>query len=233
MIDMLSLDRPIRMLKSFRYGRGLAWRLDRLRLRLAVGIGYGGRMVLFLIVALGGGYGTAAYMASQPTRLTAERNGPWVAWLFAGRPDADPYTALRFAQIGSLPLNASAVLTYEARTDSDGRRLQSSCEYVIEGAEPPASWWSVAVFDQNGRLIPNSADRYAFNASNVTRGPDGRIVITLSREARPGNWLPLGAGGRLALTFTLYGVVSEVSGAGDPSAQRRITLPTIRRLACA
>ena len=54
------------------------------------------------------------------------------------------------------------------------------------------AWWSLAAFDGQGGLIQNAAERYAFSSDSVMREPDGRAVITLARDARPGNWLPIG-----------------------------------------
>lgn len=214
-----------------RLGGSAARALDRLKARVALVLTYGGRLVLFCLIVFGGGLGSAWYMTNQPTMLTAERTGPWVSWIHAGRPDADPYTRLRFARQRSLPLNASVVTSYEARTDSEGRRLQSSCEYVLEGPEPPARWWSLAVYDDRGRLIRNAADRYAFNSGNISRNLDGSVTVALARDARPGNWLPVGAGGRLTVVLTMQGLIDQVSI--DGSQNRPMTLPAIRRLQCA
>jgi hypothetical protein len=235
--DIRSLGRPLgkplaRLTAGIRINGRIARAFDRLKARIAVALTYGGRIALFVLIAIGGGYGSAWYMSTNPSPLTAERQGSWVTWTAAGRTDADPYTRWRFAHLGALPLNANAVTVYEARTDSDGRRLQSACDYAIEGAEPQSQWWSLAVFDQWGRLIPNPSDRYAFNSANITRNLDGTIAITIARDARPGNWLPVGAGGRLTLTLTLYGALQDAP-AGDIGAPERPPLPVIRRLQCA
>ncbi|MBO0765812.1 MAG: DUF1214 domain-containing protein, partial [Hyphomicrobiaceae bacterium] len=63
--------------------------------------------------------------------------------------------------------------------------------------------WELAAFDLEGRLIANAADRHAFNASTAMRELDGRTVITLARDARPGNWLPSGRGSRVVLILTV------------------------------
>lgn len=220
-------------LSPWRLPAPIARRLDRLRARAAIATTYGARVAIFVGIAFGGGLGSAAYMTSQPTRLTAERNGSWTAWTSQGRPDADPYTRVRFSRVGNFPLNFAAVATYEATTDSEGRRLQSACEYVIEGAEPPASWWSLAVYDDSGRLIPNPADRHAFNSANIARSLDGRLRIVLARDARPGNWLPTGAGGRLTLVLVTVGSSNDAAIDEPTGGGRRPNLPVIKRGPCA
>lgn len=182
---------------------------------------------MFVVIAVLGGLGSSWYLIEKGSRLTTHRSGPWVAWTGAGRSDADPYTRAHFLRRGMLPVSSTVTLTYQATTDSDGQGLYSSCDYAIEGQEPPAAFWSLAVFDENGALIPNPADRYSFNSATVMRPTSGRLEIRLARNARPGNWLPTGGAGRLALVFT----IEELQGtAADQSA--KIELPPIKRLAC-
>ena len=52
-------------------------------------------------------------------------------------------------------------------------------------------------------LIPNSAERHSFTSQTIAANPDGSFFIVLAREARPGNWLPVGGAGRLTLMLTM------------------------------
>ncbi|MGE0765046.1 MAG: DUF1214 domain-containing protein [Hyphomicrobiaceae bacterium] len=179
-------------------------------------------LIMFLLIAVAGGLGSSWYMIERGSSLTTERTGPWAAWSAAGRADADPYTRAHFIRRGMLPISAAFGLTYEAISDGEGQRLHSSCEYVLEGEEPPARFWSLSVFDENGRLIPNSADRYAYNSATLLRPAGGGLQVALARSARPGNWLPTTGAGRISLVLALEG--REQSRAWQP--------PTIRRVAC-
>lgn len=179
-------------------------------------------MIMFLLIAIVGGLGSSWYMIERGSSLTTERVGPWTAWTAAGRADADPYTRAHFIRRGMLPVSTAFALTYEAISDAEGQRLHSSCEYILEGDEPPARFWSLSVFDESGRLIPNAADRYAFNRATVLKSAGGRLQITLARSARPGNWLPTSGAGRISLMLSLEG--------SDPAVAWRP--PTIRRVAC-
>jgi hypothetical protein len=204
----------------------LIW--HRISKRIAMLLAMLGDWAAFLGVVLILGLGTSWYMIDIGTPLTTERQGPWVTWTSAGRADADPYTRAHFARLGTLPLTAEMTLTHLAFTDSEGRRLHSSCDYDIEGREPDASWWSLTVFDDRGELIANAAQRYAFTSRSIAMRPDGTFLVTLARDARPGNWLPTGGAGRLALVFTTL----------DPSApllanpQEQRPMPEIRRVQC-
>jgi hypothetical protein len=187
---------------------------------------------LFLGIVLIGGLGTSWYMVEAGSRLTTRSIGPWVVWTSAARTDADPYTRAHFARAGTLPLSTDVAQTFMARADSEGQRLHSSCEYVVDGRDPPAAWWSLSVFDDRGRLIANPAQRYAFTSDTMAKGADGTFLVSLARDARPGNWLPTGGAGRLMLVLTLLdgrGSPSSQSASGDGDAKG---LPLIRRVSC-
>ncbi len=172
-------------------------------------------VIMFLLVALGGGLGSSWYMIERGSRLTTERSGPWTAWTAAGRADADPYTR------AMLPVSTNFAITYEALSDSDGERLHSSCEYALEGQEPRARFWSLAVFDEAGHLIPNPAERYAYNSATLLRSGNGRFNIALARSARPGNWLPTAGAGRISLLLSIEAPEPGVDW--QPPAIRRVT----------
>ena len=199
-----------------------AVRFRRLRGSISSALAFLANLALFAGVALLGGIGSSWYMIEIGTPLTTVKVGPWVTWPATATPAADPYTRARAARHGSLPISGTVAQVWEARTDSAGQRLHSSCEYALAGRGLDEGWWTIAVYDDHGHLIPNAADRHAFNSSTVMRNPDGSFVVTLARDARPGNWLPTGAAGRLTLVLTLIeaGVVGHTG------------LPEIRRVAC-
>lgn len=186
-------------------------------------------LALFLGVSLGGGLATAWYMIEAGSRLSTRTFGPWVTWTAAGRPDADPYTRAHIARNGLLPLSSTAELTFKAKTDSRGTQLSSACDYaVVMDAFDPA-WWDIAVYDGYGRLVSNPADRYAFNSSTAMRETDGRTVITVGRDARPGNWLPSGRSNRIVLVLTVQDAswATNIHDGGSPGS-----MPHIVRSAC-
>lgn len=188
-------------------------------------LGFIGNLALFAGIALIGGIGSSWYMIEVGTRLTTVTAGPWVSWPTAATADADPYTRARAARRGGLPLSGNIARIFEARTDNSGQRLQSSCDYTVVGRGLTEGFWTIAVFDDQGHWIPNPADRYAFNSSTVARSADGSFVVTLSRDARPGNWLPTSGAGRLTLVLTLL-------ESGDAVTQGGAGLPDIQRVAC-
>lgn len=228
------------MLKSLRTGRfplsppslppKLAFQIDRLKAALNLTANAVANGLLFVGIAVIGGVGSSLYMTEVSNPLVTQKRGPWVTWLSAGQPDADPYTKAHFARLGDLPIAANTARVYEAKVDAEGRRLYSSCDYKIEDHNPPGPgrWWSLEVFDDRGLLIPNSAQRYAFTSDTVARLPDGGYVVSLARDARPGNWLPTGGAGRIKVAFTLI----DQSPAAFRDRDKDIGLPTIEKVAC-
>lgn len=182
-------------------------------------------VVLFALVAVAVGWGSATYMVDNGSRLSVKWSGPWKLWTMLGRPDADPYAKAFMVRKGLLPIASTTELTYIADTDSAGGWLNSACEYrlVVDGFN--GAWWSVAAYSNKGVLVPNAADRYAFNASTAMHETDGRSVITLARDARPGNWLPIGGG-------TQINVVLAVQTTPDLEKGGQRPLPEIERLSC-
>jgi hypothetical protein len=186
-------------------------------------------LTLFLGVSLGGGLATAWYMIEAGSRLSTRTFGPWVTWVAAGRPEADPYTRAHVARNGLLPLSSTAVLTFKAKTDSRGTQLSSACDYAVIMDDFDPTWWALAVYDGQGRLIANAADRYAFNSSTAMLRVDGGTVINLSRDARPGNWLPTGRSNRIVLILTVQDAswATAIHDGGNPRS-----MPQIVRSAC-
>lgn len=201
------------------------YRLDKLRRLVVATLSHSANALMFAAAVLILGIGSSIYAIESGTRLTTVRSGPWVMWTQAAMRDVDPYTRAHYAKNGSLPISAAIAATWEARYDADRRRLHSSCEYLIEAEPIEATWFNIAVYDDKGLLIPNLADRYSFTSQSIAYNPDGSFFIVLARDARPGNWLPVGGAGRLSLLLT---VIEPKAGATEAMRQ----LPAIRRIGC-
>jgi hypothetical protein len=48
--------------------------------------------IVVVAIVLVGGLGSSWYMVEAGSRLTTLKQGSWVTWTAAARPDADPYT---------------------------------------------------------------------------------------------------------------------------------------------
>lgn len=203
--------------------------LMRIKRTLQSGFALITKTAVFLIIALVGGSVSSWYAVEGGTRINTERIGPWTKWSNAGRPGADPYSRVRFNNRLELVFNADQATRYEATSDSAGRLLHSSCDYVLEGMRVPGAWWSLAVFDAAGRLIRNPAERYGFNAATIARQIDDSFTIHLARDAKPYNWIPTSRAGRLVIMIE----IQPQSGRETIDTDRdTVQLPQIRRTGC-
>jgi hypothetical protein len=71
------------------------------------------------------------------------------------------------------------------------------------------AFWSVTLYDEQGYLIANPAERYAVKSGDdLMREPDGSLAIYLSPDdpgpAHHANWLPTPAGQRFELSLRAY-----------------------------
>lgn len=187
-------------------------------------------VLLFLAIGIGGGLSSAWYMIDRGTALTSRQVGPWQVWRAAGHTDADPYTRAHRIRSAHLTLSGREGLTFRAIHDSQGRRLIASCEYLIVGQGPSALWWSLAAFDEQGRLFSNNAHRFAFNSAGVMRAANGRYSISIARDARPGNWLPVNGKGPIVLLMQVVG--TRVAEGGAAGAKTLPEMPRIDRQEC-
>jgi hypothetical protein len=64
-------------------------------------------VIVFVTIAIAGGLGTSWYMIEKGSRLTTRTAGPWVTWVSAGRPQADPYTRAHHIRRGILPVSSA------------------------------------------------------------------------------------------------------------------------------
>lgn len=196
-------------------------------------LGFVFSFLLAFAFALAIGLGTAHYAIETGTPLTVEQAGPWSSWPTEGNPIADPYTRAHLARSGRLPLTSSAARYFIAKTDNAGRTLHANCDYTIEGAALDAQWWTLTLYDADGNLIGNRDNRYGYNSTEILRRSDGGYLMHLSRNARPENWLPVGANDRRSLMLLLraYGVrSSDITGIGQVPPE---ALPRIERGPCA
>jgi hypothetical protein len=188
------------------------------------------RFAVFIAIALVGGIGSAWVMIHSGSRLTTTTQGVWLSWPTAGRPDTDPYTRAHNVRLGLLPYNPSLALTYHARNDDEGGRIHSSCDYRVTMDGLDAAWWSLAVFDDAGKVIRNPAQRYAYNAATIVREIDGKADVVLARDARPGNWLPTAGAGNITLALIVQDPRWTQQSLEDQQKQK--VLPVVRKVGC-
>jgi len=155
------------------------------------------------------------------------RHGPWVSWLKAGAPDADPYSLAAMARRGEIPMTPPEGLAFFASRDDAGSALDTACHYEIAGSMPPARAWTMTLYSPDGRLRRGPSGRSGFTSAEALHdGP--RLAIQLSAAPQPGNWIPLIVDGRMVVALRFYDTPLSAEAAA-PDAGR---LPSIRRVGC-
>ncbi|MGO9005939.1 MAG: DUF1214 domain-containing protein [Beijerinckiaceae bacterium] len=154
--------------------------------------------------------------------------GPWLVAHGHTSAEIDPYARAAFARTGEVPLAPAEGVTFLARTDSAGDRLEPRCNYVLSGQVPASRYWSLTLVTPSGALVDNPAKRYGFTSAEILRAADGSFEIVISSHARPGNWLPAATPQAFNLVLRLYDTLLDFG----TSPLDKSALPQIRRGAC-
>ncbi len=154
--------------------------------------------------------------------------GPWQTGKSFGTVDVSTLTRAKVALSGLLALPSTEAMYFTAQTDSDGRPLDGRCNYVVRGGKLDGRWWSVTLYEGEGWLVKNAAERWSVPASAVALDEAGRWSFVVSPTTQRGTWLPTGSVPAFDLTLRLYHP-SPMTIKSPETAQ----LPTIERKGCA
>jgi len=186
-------------------------------------------VLLTLVIAIGGGIGSVFYALDGNANFGAIEIGPWVASPEIGTAEADPYARARYAREGELALGQAEGVEFRATADSSGERLNLRCCYRLEGATPPARYWTLYATDENKQPLEGIGSRRPATSSlGILRQTDNSsFTITVGSEPAAGNWMPVTGAGSMQLVLTLYD--TPLANRSDVSDS---VLPSIRRVAC-
>ena len=187
------------------------------------------RFVVFVLIAIMLGLGLTSLSLSTGSALATKSERGWKSWKNAGHVDADPYTRAYIAKTGQLPFPPQIAQTYYALYDNAHRRLHTSCTYLIEGPPVEAKWWTLAVYDYNGKIFENPVQRYSFNAESAMVRFEGGFHIYVSQTPQPENWLPVGSQGPFILVYRLY---RKTFTDEQVAKKLDVPMPMIKRVAC-
>jgi hypothetical protein len=184
--------------------------------------------LLALTIAAAIGLGATWFAITQGTAYGGVTIGAWTAWPKVGTAGIDPYARAMIARSGELPVGSGDGVAFYARTDDAGRPLDGRCDVALSGITPQARYWTVTLYDLEGRLVANSVQRQGFTSQEIIRRADGTFEITIGPRARPGNWLPSGGIERYLLTLRLYDTpIGMATRTG-----RDAPMPSIAQKAC-
>jgi hypothetical protein len=181
-----------------------------------------------MAIGLGVGLGATWFATGTGAGFGSVKVGPWVSHPRNGAIDADPYSKAVIARSGEIPLGLGEGLSFAATRDGAGQPLIGSCSYRVVGRVPPTRFWTLTLHGMDGSLIPNAAQRFGFTSGEVVRDGKGVVTVTVSADASPGNWLPVGSRGRFQLALRLY----DTPVSGTASAIDAGLMPRIEREAC-
>src|SRR4029453_16442353 len=102
------------------------------------------------------------------------------------------------------------------------------CDVLLSATTPQARFWTITLYDPEGRLVANSAQRHGFTSQEIIRNADGSFEIMVSPRARPGNWLPTGGVEKYLLVLRLYDTPIGVATRTGSEAP----MPLITKRAC-
>jgi hypothetical protein len=154
--------------------------------------------------------------------------GAWTAWPKSGTPGIDPYARAMVARSGELPVGSGDGITFYARTDDATRPLDGRCDVTLSGTTPQARFWTLTLYDPEGKLVANSVQRHGFTSQELIRSASGMFGITIGPRARPGNWLPTGGVERYVLALRLYDTPVGLATRSGPDTP----MPSISQKGC-
>jgi hypothetical protein len=183
---------------------------------------------LALLIAAATGLGTTWFALTRGAAFGAITIGGWTAWPKTGTVDIDPYALAALARRGDLPVGSGDGIAFYARADDAGEALDGRCEVVLRGITPAARFWTLTLYDPEGRPVANALNRFGFTSQEIARFADGSFQITVAPQARAGNWLPTGGTDRYVLVLRLYDTpVGAAARVG-----REAPMPSITQRAC-
>ncbi|MGP0091568.1 MAG: DUF1214 domain-containing protein [Xanthobacteraceae bacterium] len=186
-----------------------------------------GFLVAFAVAAAVG-LGATWLALTKGTAFGPLRIGAWTAWPKTGTAEIDPYARAIIARTGELPVASGDGIAFYATTTDLGELLDGRCEIVLAGTTPTARFWTLTLYDPEGRLIANAINRYGFTSEEVIRSMDGGFTIVIAPRARSGNWLPTSGVERYILELRLYDTPVGVATRAGRDAQ----MPSVTRKAC-
>jgi hypothetical protein len=185
-------------------------------------------LLFAFLIAIVVGLGSTWLAVTQGTAFGAITIGAWKAWPKTGTSDVDPYARAAIARNGELPIGSGDGVAFFASHDDKANPLDGRCDVVLKGTTPQARFWTLTLYDREGRLIANSIDRYGFTSQEIVRQSDGTFEITVAPRARPGNWLPTGGAEHYVLVLRLYDTPVGVA----TRSSREAPMPSIARVNC-
>ncbi|HEY0219099.1 MAG TPA: DUF1214 domain-containing protein [Afipia sp.] len=184
--------------------------------------------ILAMLIATAVGLGATWTTATRGVNVGTVTIGAWTARPKIGTSGIDPYSRASIARSGELPVGTGDGISFIADTDDSGRVLDGRCDVKVSGVTPAARFWTLTIYDMQGRLVANTLQRYGFTSEEVVRESDGAFEVRIASRARAGNWLPTGGVDRYQLALRLYDTPVGVA----TRSQKDAPMPAITTAGC-
>jgi hypothetical protein len=179
-------------------------------------------------IAAAVGLGATWLSLSRGVAFGALNIGAWTAFPKTGTPGIDPYARAVIARSGELPIGVGDGVAFYATADDRGKPFDGRCDVDITGITPTARFWTLTLYDREGKLVPNAVNRYGFTSQEILRNGDGSFNIRVGPRARYGNWLPTGGVERYVLVLRFYDTPVGVA----TRAEREAPMPAVTLREC-
>jgi hypothetical protein len=186
-----------------------------------------GAFITFLVAAAVG-LGATWLTVTRGVAFGSLNIGAWTAWPKNGSVDIDPYARANIARTGELPTGMGDGVAFYARSDDARNSFDGRCTFAVTGMTPAARYWTITLYNPEGKLVANTIDRHSFTSDEIVRDSDGGFAITVAPLARPGNWLPTGGVDKFVLVLRLYDTPIGVS----TGTTKEGPMPAIVRKGC-
>ncbi len=184
--------------------------------------------IMAMLIATAVGLGATWTTATRGVNVGTVTIGAWTARPKTGTSGIDPYSRASIARSGELPVGAGDGIAFIATTDDKGRALDGRCDVKVSGVTPAARFWTLTIYDMQGRLVANTLGRYGFTSQEVVRESDGTFEVRIASRVRAGNWLPTGGVDRYQLAMRLYDTPVGVA----TRSQKDAPMPAIITVGC-
>jgi hypothetical protein len=174
------------------------------------------------------GLGSTWFALTGDAGFDSLRIGAWTARPKTGTIGIDPYARAAIARSGALPVGLGDGVAFVASADDRRRPLDGRCDVLISGTTPAARYFTLTLYDPDGRLVANSLNRQGFTSEELVRKQDGSFEIMVAPRARSGNWLPTGGVERYLLVLRFF----DTSVGVATRAEHEAPMPSVTRGGC-
>lgn len=185
------------------------------------------RYAICIALGLIGGAGYAVNQVRVGMADEKVTSGAWTTSASFGSADATALSRAKIALGGILALPAKEAMYFTATKDRDGRRLDGNCTYFVSGGPLPGRWWSVTLYEGDGWLVKNAANRWSIPSHAAVQAENGMWSFTASPDEQPAAWLPTGKAKSFDMTLRLYHPSADTIARPE-----KAPMPTIKRQKC-